>query len=253
MLIRTPSQQAFGGDGVYNTTGAGQSRTRVIERSGLARFYVRVENDGLVRSEFRVDGSRESSAFAVRYRLGSQNVSPQVKAGTLVLALEPGDGRTLTVEIEGRNAPPGSRRQVQVTARSTLDGDVRDRVLAEVRVPQFTAEQRRIAQLVNESRSAAGRRPLALHRTLRDKAQAWAQKMARDGRLSHSDLDQGVPPGWRSLGENVGYGVSISQVHRGFMSSGGHRANILGNYNHLGTGYATGHGRVWIVQVFMLR
>ena len=254
-LIRTPSQQAFGGDDTYNTTGAGQSRSAVIGPGGLTRFYVRIENDSLIADDIRVVGTRESSAFAVRYFLGSRQVSPIVKDGTLVFhAMAPGARRTLTVEVEARrSAPPSSSREVVVSARSVADGSIRDNVVATVRVPAYTAEQRRIAQLVNETRGRYGRAGLAMNRALTDKAQAWAEKMARDGRLSHSHLPSGVPPGWRALAENVGQGSSIVQVHNAFMGSGGHRSNILGNFNHIGTGYATGGGRVWIVQVFMLR
>ncbi len=227
----------------------------MIGPRGITRFYVQVQNDSLLADDIRVVGTRESSAFAVRYFLGSRQVSPLVKDGTLVFpAMAPGAHRTLTIEIEARaGAAPGSRREVTVSARSVADGTIRDNVVAVVRIPEYTSQQRRIAQLVNQSRGQHGLRGLPLHRALTDKAQAWARKMARDGRLSHSHLPAGVPPGWRSLAENVGMGLSIVQVHGGFMNSGGHRANILGNFNHIGTGYATGHGRVWIVQVFMLR
>ena len=38
------------------------------------------------------------------------------------------------------------------------------------------------------------------------KAQQWAGVLADRGALQHSKLDDGVDPGWRALGENVGYG-----------------------------------------------
>jgi uncharacterized protein YkwD len=254
-LIRTGRQSTFGGDDVYNTTGGGQSRTTVLRDSRRARFFVRIENDSQGTDSIRVVGTPESSSFAVRYYLGSRQVSPLVKAGDLVFrGMAPGARRTLTVEIEARaGARPGSQRTAVVSARSVADGSVRDNVTATAKLPAYTTEQLRIAELVNQSRRANGRGSLALHRALVDKAQAWAERMAREGRLSHSNLAAGVPPGWRSLAENVGVGGSISQVHNAFLSSGGHRANMLGNFNHLGTGYATGHGRVWICQVFMLR
>jgi uncharacterized protein YkwD len=254
-LIRRPGQAAYSGNGVYNTTGAGQSRTAVIGTRGLARFYVQIQNDSQGSDSIRLVGTRESSAFAVRYFLGSRQVSPIVKDGTLILRnLAPGGHRGLTVEVEAkRGARPGSQRTVVVSARSVADGRVRDNVTATVRIPAYTSEQRRIAELVNQSRRANGRGSLPLHRQLTDKAQAWAEHMAREGRLSHSNLSSGVPPGWRSLAENVGTGTSIAGVHQAFMASSGHRANILGNFNHIGTGYAVGHGRVWICQVFMLR
>ena len=36
------------------------------------------------------------------------------------------------------------------------------------------------------------------------KAQAWAEHLARIGRLEHSNLSAGISYRWRSLGENVG-------------------------------------------------
>ena len=254
-LIRTARQRAYSGDGTYNTTGAGQSRSAVIGPGGLTRFYVQIQNDGPGTGDLRVAGSPESTAFAVRYFQGSRRVSPAVKAGTLVFhGMAPGASRTLTVEVEAKaGAPLGSSRRVVVSARSVADGSVRDNVVADVRIPEYTAEQRRIAELVNETRGQHGLGGVTFRPYLRDKAQAWAEKMARENHLSHSYLPAGVPPGYRAMAENVGYGNSIVQVHNAFMNSPHHRANLLGNYNHIGTGFATGHGRVWIVEVFELR
>ena len=254
-LIRRPSQSSYSGNDVYNLTGAGQSRTVVVGPRGLTRFYIQVQNDSARTDSIRVVGTRESTAFAVRYFLGSRQVSPLVKDGTLVLRdLAPGGRRTLTLEVEAKaGARPGSQRTVVVSSRSVADGDVRDNVTATVRIPEYTSEQRRIAELVDQSRRSYGRSSLALQRQLTDKAQAWAERMASEGRLSHSNLASGAPSGWRSLAENVGMGSSLAGIHNAFMASGGHRANILGNFNHIGTGYAVGHGRLWVCQVFMLR
>jgi uncharacterized protein YkwD len=254
-LIRTPSQSTFGGNDVYNRTGGGQSRTTVLTNGRRARFYVQIQNDSRATDSIRVVGTRESTAFAVRYYLGSRQVSPLVKAGDLIFrGMAPDARRTLTVEIEARaGAAPGAQRKVVVSARSVADGAIRDNVTATAKLPAYTTQQRRIAELVNQTRRSNGRGALALHRRLTDKAQAWAEHMAAQGRLSHSNLATGVPAGWRALAENVGVGSSIVEVHNAFLRSGGHRANILGNFNHLGTGYASGHGRVWICQVFMLR
>ena len=254
-LIRTPRQSTYSGNDVYNTTGGGQSRTAVVGPGGLARFYVQVQNDSAAADSIRLVGTRESSAFAVRYYLGSRQVSPLVKDGSLVLRnMVPGGHRTLTVEVEARaGAPRGAQRTVVVSARSEADHIVRDNVTATVKVPEYTAQQRRIAELVNQSRRANGRGTLALQRQLTDKAQAWAEHMAREGRLSHSNLSSGVPPGWRAIAENVGTGGSLAGIHNAFMGSSRHRSNILGNFTHIGTGYAVGHGQLWVCQVFMLR
>ena len=254
-LIRTPSQASFSGNNIYNLTGGGQSRSAQVGPRGLTRFYVQIQNDRQADDDIRVVGTPESGAFAVRYYLGSRQVSPLVKAGTLVFSgMAPGAHRTLTVEVEAKaGAAPGSQRKVVVSARSVTDGEARDNVTATVKLPLYSSEQRRIADLINQSRRANGRAGAALQRQLTDKAQAWAEHLAQQGYLSHSNLTAGAPAGWRSLAENVGTGSSISGIHQTFMSSSGHRSNILGNFNHIGTGYAVGHGRLWVVQEFMLR
>jgi uncharacterized protein YkwD len=112
-------------------------------------------------------------------------------------------------------------------------------------------DQRTAATLINNTRASHGLRSLTLNATLVQKAQNWAQYLARLGRLKHSDLSSGVPSNWRALAENVGYAGSIRSVHTLFIGSSGHRANILGNYTHLGTGVEWSGDRVYVVQVFM--
>ena len=83
------------------------------------------------------------------------------------------------------------------------------------------------------------------------KAQQWSAYLAQIGRLQHSNLSSGVPFNWRALAENVGYGTSRGSVHLAFINSSGHRANILGNYTHLGTGVTKSGSRYYVVHVFM--
>jgi uncharacterized protein YkwD len=105
---------------------------------------------------------------------------------------------------------------------------------------------------LNADRRAYGLRSLPTHDQLNAKAQAWAEKLARDGRLSHSTLSSGAPSCWRSLGENVGYGGSVAAVQDAYMRSTGHRNNILASkWNYVGVGYAKAGSRVYTVQVFM--
>lgn len=116
----------------------------------------------------------------------------------------------------------------------------------------FTTQQNQVANFANNSRTVRGIRPLGQNYQLTVKAQRWAEHLARTGPLAHSRLPAGITYQWRSLGENVGLGSSIRQVHHGYMSSRTHRANILNSkFNYIGTGYATGRGRVYTVQVFM--
>ena len=111
--------------------------------------------------------------------------------------------------------------------------------------------QQRMVDLVNRDRGANGRAALAVDDELVAKAQAWAEKMARDGRLSHSNLRDGVTSCWRSLSENVAVSSSVDGLHRAWMASSGHRANILApSSTHIGVGVVRQGDRYWGVQVF---
>ncbi|MCC6226743.1 MAG: hypothetical protein IT195_10115 [Microthrixaceae bacterium] len=85
---------------------------------------------------------------------------------------------------------------------------------------------------------------------LATKAQQWANRLAQSGTLAHSTLTDGVTGGWNRLGENVGSGGDVHNVHDGFMNSPDHRAAILGNFDRAGMGVVERGGKVWVVQVF---
>jgi hypothetical protein len=57
---------------------------------------------------------------------------------------------------------------------------------------------------------------------------------------------------WSDLGENVGVGLSARSVHRAFMASAPHRANILSaTFTQVGVGTAVGgDGRLYVDEVF---
>jgi uncharacterized protein YkwD len=116
-----------------------------------------------------------------------------------------------------------------------------------------TPEINRSQELVNQTRRANGRAELAINLELFFKAQGWADVLAREQRLRHSNLSDGITQRWRKLGENVGVGGNIDSVHSAFMNSAGHRANILDPaFNQLGVGVTRdGGGRYWIAQVYM--
>jgi len=119
--------------------------------------------------------------------------------------------------------------------------------------PESGAQQQVRAE-VNESRRAHGLHALRDEWLVRDKAQAWAEHLARTGSLSHSRLSEGLGAlPWTAIAENVGYGGSIAAVHDQFMRSSGHRANVLDRrWDVMGAGQAVARdGRVFVVHVFV--
>jgi uncharacterized protein YkwD len=107
------------------------------------------------------------------------------------------------------------------------------------------------AYLVNQSREQVGARPLGWSPALAAKAQAWAEHLAATGQLQHSSLTQGVPAGWQALGENVGVGGGIVDVHSAFLNSPEHRANMLNpTWRVMGLGAVRSGNNVWVVEEY---
>jgi hypothetical protein len=78
--------------------------------------------------------------------------------------------------------------------------------------------------------------------------------MADSGGIYHSSSSQlaaAAGSGWTKLGENVGRGPTVSDLHTAFMNSSGHRANILGDYNYAGVGTENRDGYIYVTVVFM--
>jgi hypothetical protein len=106
--------------------------------------------------------------------------------------------------------------------------------------------------LLNAERSANGLTPLAVHSDLTDDAQAWSQHLLAQGSLTHNPNLGSVTTGWDRLSENVGVGVSVESLHTAFMSSSGHRRNILGDYDYVGIAVVEEtSSKFWITVVFM--
>ncbi len=86
---------------------------------------------------------------------------------------------------------------------------------------------------------------------LQAKAQAWADKLAREGALYHSKLGDGLTPCWTGLGENIADHRSMAGAEQLMMSDPPHRDNILGRWDWVGVGVARTAQGVVVVQDFM--
>lgn len=112
--------------------------------------------------------------------------------------------------------------------------------------------QQSVLDELNADRRASELRALNTQADAQNKAQAWAEKLARENTLYHSVLTDGIKVKWCSIGENVGYGPSVAAVEAAYMASPSHHANILATkWNGVGVGYATNDKRVFTVQVFI--
>jgi uncharacterized protein YkwD len=130
---------------------------------------------------------------------------------------------------------------------------------------ELTAEEKRLLKLLNESRAKAKLPPLKVNEVLTKVARAHSANMLKQGKMSH-ELDGKLPKDrvldagyeYRSVGENVASAVGSGappppeQIHKGWMNSKPHRANILSDrFQEVGIGVAHGRkGKSYYTQVF---
>ena len=113
---------------------------------------------------------------------------------------------------------------------------------------QTSSDAEEILKLVNAARTERGLSPVVLNENLNISATKHSQDMQRSGGLDHTGSD-GSSFGQRARrdgykgsprGENIAWGYRSPQsVHNGWMTSPGHRGNILNpNVNEMGIGRA---------------
>jgi uncharacterized protein YkwD len=113
-----------------------------------------------------------------------------------------------------------------------------------------TVEDRFTTKL-NHARTTRGIPALHVRAALVTVARDQARRMANKNRLYHNPNLTTDVKNWRWVGENVGYGPGVKAIHRAFMHSPPHRANILDrDYTQVGIGAVTKNGRIWVAQVF---
>lgn len=104
----------------------------------------------------------------------------------------------------------------------------------------------------NASRDAAGVPPLRRASDLDDVAAKHAAVMASLDRLFHNPALTEQVSSWQIVGENVGVGPDLPSLHRAFLASPTHRANVLRPaFTEVGFGAAVSKGgELWVVEVF---
>lgn len=105
---------------------------------------------------------------------------------------------------------------------------------------------------VNQARDARGLRALSTDGSLASVALAQAKRMASRGTLYHNPNLAKDVSNYRWVGENVGYGPSLTAVQSAFMRSPTHKANIVDrSYTQVGiAAVRDDKGRTWVAQVF---
>ena len=126
----------------------------------------------------------------------------------------------------------------------------------------LSANAQEVVKLVNKERNAAGLPVLTENSRLSEVAQAKAEDMMKNGYFSHTSPAYGSPfemmrtfgITYTAAGENIAKGQKTpAAVMDGWMSSSGHRANILNaSYEQIGVGFCKdSSGVTYWVQMFI--
>ena len=114
-----------------------------------------------------------------------------------------------------------------------------------------TGVEQQLLDRVARARADHGLRPYRVGGTITTIAREQARRMADQGTLYHNPRLTAEVPNWRHVGENVGMGPAPVTIHRAFMSSPSHRANILSReFTRVGVGAVERNGYVWVAEVF---
>jgi uncharacterized protein YkwD len=103
---------------------------------------------------------------------------------------------------------------------------------------------------IDHAREVHGLAPLHATPSLMAYARKHSAAMASRDFLYHT-RDFSVVCCWRLIGENIAYNATVRRVHRAFMGSPGHRANILDpRMRRVGVGIVERNGELWVTEVF---
>jgi len=105
---------------------------------------------------------------------------------------------------------------------------------------------------MNAARQAAGLRPYSVASDLTSIARQHSAQMAQRQSLYHNPNLTTQVQNWQAVGENVGEGPTVSDIHDAFMHSPEHRANILDHdFTQVGVGVSVdGNGIIWVTEDF---
>jgi uncharacterized protein YkwD len=119
-----------------------------------------------------------------------------------------------------------------------------------------TRKEKSFVRKMNQERVAAGKAPLKLDLEVSKVSKTHTRAMAKADSLYHTSstvLSRRVT-NWVLLGENVGVGGTVGSLHKAFMASPHHRANImLSSFRYVGVGTVMAGDRLWVTVTFEAR
>ena len=109
---------------------------------------------------------------------------------------------------------------------------------------------------INSLRASVGVGPLAMDANLTGVARNWSAQMSGGTGLAHNpnlrSIIDGITSTWRKLGENVGWGTSVAQLHDALVNSPHHYANLVDpDFRVVGIGVIVKGAEMWVTEDFL--
>lgn len=227
------------------------AEARILPRAEvtLAASQTSAPTGDTVKLKGRVKTRANSTAVVLQRRVGAKwtYVDREVasKRYAFYLTAQEGSFQYRVKALRTKYARPDASPTVTITGVSEEAPPETNTDLAQ--------QQALVLQYTNEFRAANGKAPLLLMPELNTVAQNWTLHMAQNDDFRHNpNFFDEYPDGAWGGGENIAYGYpSARAVVNAWIDSPGHRANMLGDYTHLGVGWAEdSNGTDWWTQNF---
>lgn len=120
--------------------------------------------------------------------------------------------------------------------------------------PTAAGAERIFVAKINAERARHQLPALVVDGQLVEVARRHSRAMAASGRIWHNQRLRAEVVRWVTLGENVGSGAGVDDLHRAFMASPSHRVNVLYRTdNRIGVGVVVSSGVLYVTEVFARR
>ena len=134
LQISKHAAAGYAGNGIYNSTGANQTRAQAMSRGGTRHFFVKLQNDSGKADTFFLIGPGTGKGFIVKYTSGKKLITKSVTKGTYWVSVPAGASRTVAITVTAKKTTPlGAKRSLKLTVRSAGDSAKVDAVKANVK------------------------------------------------------------------------------------------------------------------------
>ena len=131
LQVRRLTDVNYSGVGVFNRTGANQTRTTILEAGETAVFPIQLANAGNVTNSFRLTAPPGGAGWNVRYfdaLVGGAEITGEITNTGALAYMSPGATWEFRAEVGPAGALPGTSNSVLITAQSEVNTNRADAV-----------------------------------------------------------------------------------------------------------------------------